>query len=196
MFGSVRREQSGAYTCTVNNNATAPLSRTTHLTVTCEFKGWGTHKKIHTELHCPLISSLWPFTDALITVVRLKAYNFTLVDNLKDWGTHHERDSYPHNTVFYIIITIISVSLRVLYTGMTKGPIKWVTQEITWCVSDRCPGAVAGKGANEWHERWWRHTQLFNWGQPTSPTLLGHHQGQHYLQWVSQSVTQMARNRW
>ncbi|XP_053636822.1 lachesin-like [Cherax quadricarinatus] len=34
VFDSVRREHTGAYTCNVDNNATAPVSRTTHLTVT------------------------------------------------------------------------------------------------------------------------------------------------------------------
>nr|XP_045593960.1 neurotrimin-like isoform X2 [Procambarus clarkii] len=58
VFESVRREHTGAYTCHVDNNATAPVSRTTHLTVTYAPVLWlgrelvGTKSGLDITLNC------------------------------------------------------------------------------------------------------------------------------------------------
>ncbi|KAG7170967.1 Lachesin-like 4, partial [Homarus americanus] len=63
VFESVRREHSGAYTCHVDNNATSPVSRTTHLTITYGPVLWlgkdlvGTKAGLDVTLNCTSVAN-------------------------------------------------------------------------------------------------------------------------------------------
>lgn len=78
LFQSVRREHTGAYVCRVDNNATAPVTRTTHLTVTYAPVLWlgqelvGTKAGLDVTLNCsseanPPAQHFWSVNSTNIT---------------------------------------------------------------------------------------------------------------------------------